>query len=120
MTLERRLQITLHALLLLSTFMLAMGDHDSPWPLAMLGVIPLSFLFNEYLGWMRFFTRPVANWAAVPMPWLNPMVIGVLKPTIVFLKTNWAMSVSRVEAFTRPCRLGGFWLNQPALAGMPA
>jgi transglutaminase-like putative cysteine protease len=65
MTLERRLQITLHALLLLSTFMLAMGDHDSPWPLAMLGVIPLSFLFNEYLGWMRFFTRPVANWAAL-------------------------------------------------------
>ena len=65
MPLERRLQVTLHALLLLSTFLLAMGDHDSPWPMAMLGVIPLSFLFNDYLGWMRFFTRPVANWAAL-------------------------------------------------------
>jgi transglutaminase-like putative cysteine protease len=65
MPLERRLQFTLHALLLLSTFLLAMGDHDSPWPMAMLGVIPLSFLFNDYLGWMRFFTRPVANWAAL-------------------------------------------------------
>lgn len=65
MPLERQLQYALHALLFLSTFLLAMGDHDSPWPLAMLGLIPLIFIFNDYLGWMRFFTGTVANWAAL-------------------------------------------------------
>jgi len=65
MPLERRLQIWLYGLIFLSTFLLAIVDHDSPWPLTMLGVIPLSWLFADYLGWTRFFTGFVANCTAV-------------------------------------------------------
>lgn len=64
MKVERRLQVCLATLAVLSTFLLGMGEGKATLPLIMLFAAPISLVFSDRLSWLRL-NRYIANAAAL-------------------------------------------------------